>query len=260
MKREGQLEVVVTSGGTISPVDDVRHIGNFSRGTTGAIIAEEFLKAGAKVHYVYGYGADMPFKRNAVMDFDSGFGEGIWKVENAYHNWRRHESNLELHSAPTFDKYYMALRDLLCDCDVDAIVSVAAVNDYKAKKQKGKISSDKDRLIIELEKTEKVINKFKRWNPLVYQVGFKLLSGVSCEELVDVAYEHGRKNGSNFTVANLKENLDDTTYLVYPSYTSQKIRRENLPGRIVEATIKYCKKKILMPPSTDDLGEAVSIK
>ena len=51
-----QLEVLVTSGGTISKVDDIRHVGNFSRGMTGALIAEEFLKKGHKVHYVYGKG------------------------------------------------------------------------------------------------------------------------------------------------------------------------------------------------------------
>ncbi|HLC97161.1 MAG TPA: phosphopantothenoylcysteine decarboxylase [Candidatus Nanoarchaeia archaeon] len=62
------LEVIVTSGGTISKVDDVRHIGNFSRGTTGALIAEEFLKAGATVHYVYGRDAKGKPK-NKVLNF-----------------------------------------------------------------------------------------------------------------------------------------------------------------------------------------------
>ena len=41
---ERKLEVLITSGGTISKIDDIRHIGNFSNGTTGALIAEEFLK------------------------------------------------------------------------------------------------------------------------------------------------------------------------------------------------------------------------
>ena len=56
------LKVIVTSGGTISKIDDIRHIGNFSSGTTGALIAEEFLKSSAIVHYVYGKNAKRPFR------------------------------------------------------------------------------------------------------------------------------------------------------------------------------------------------------
>jgi len=233
--KDKSLEVIVTSGGTISPVDDVRHIGNFASGETGAKIAEEFLRRGHKVHYVYGHNALLPFKRNSALDYNKvSLVDKKAEMEQSYVDWHLYSSQLELHSTPTFDDYYKTLWGILVKRNVDAVVSAAAVNDYRTKKVDGKISSDRESLILELEKCPKVISKFKQWHPLVYQVGFKLLSGISEKELVDTAYEHGRKNRSNFTVANLKENLDGTTYLVYPTYKYDKINRNCLPLRIVE--------------------------
>ena len=67
-----KLNVLVTSGGTISKIDDVRHIGNFSNGTTGTLIAEEFLKNKAKVYYFHNTNAVRPFRKEFFLTIIGG--------------------------------------------------------------------------------------------------------------------------------------------------------------------------------------------
>ena len=56
----------VTSGGTKVPLEQnmIRFIDNFSRGDRGAMSAEEFLKIGYKVIFLYRKGTVSPFTRN----------------------------------------------------------------------------------------------------------------------------------------------------------------------------------------------------
>ena len=78
------LEVLITSGGTAAKIDDVRHLGNFSEGTTGSLIAEEFLKNNYVVHYVYGKHAKRPFREELKMDPQKPKEEELERVFNFY--------------------------------------------------------------------------------------------------------------------------------------------------------------------------------
>jgi len=197
------LEVIITSGGTISKLDDVRHIGNFSRSTTGALIAEEFLKSGATVHYVHGRDAKRPFRSALVIDPTKPKDEEIERVARAYDEFSQYAGSLHEHPIETFEEYFETVQRLLTRGSPDAIVLAAAVGDYGGSGQQGKISSDEEMLYLELPKNPKVISLVKEWNPKIFQVGFKLLSRTSnLDNLIDVAYQHGIKNHSNLTVAN----------------------------------------------------------
>ena len=234
MKKE--LEVMITGGGTISKIDDVRHIGNFSSGTTGALIAEEFLKNGAKVHYIHSKNAVMPFKRNLYLDPKKNLKEELGRLEKEYKEYKEYSSFLENWSFLTFGEYYGTVRGVLMSNSIDVVVLVAAVSDYSAVKKEGKISSDKENLKIELKKNPKVISLIKKWNPYVFQVGFKLLSGVSDEELIETAYRHGLKNKSDITVANIlpRKLKKGSTYFVFPEKQSIPIKRSDLASKLVK--------------------------
>jgi len=197
-----KLEVLITSGGTISKIDDVRHIGNFSKGTTGALIAEEFLRNNAVVHYVYGSGAKRPFRKDLELNLEKSFDKEIERIKEVKEEFDNYKSNLHEYSIETFDDYYGTVKDILTKKPIDVAVLAAAVSDYGAKQAEGKISSDMDTMQLELYKNPKIISLVKEWKPDVFQVGFKLLSGVKIEELIDIAYQHGIKNHSNLTVAN----------------------------------------------------------
>ena len=60
--KSGKLNIIVTSGGTEVPIDAVRCITNFSRGTTGARIAEHALESGHRVQYLCSTAAKAPFE------------------------------------------------------------------------------------------------------------------------------------------------------------------------------------------------------
>lgn len=198
-----KFKVIITSGGTASEIDDIRYIGNFSAGTTGAIIAEEFLRRGAEVHYVYNKNAHRPFRRKMIFDPEKNRFDEMDKVGIAYSDYNMHKHNLHEYSFFTFEEYYALVEKLCKKQFADAIVLAAAVSDFGVKKTDGKISSDKEKFSIDLEPYPKVISLVKQWQPKIFQVGFKMLSDIGIDELVETAYKHGIKNRSNLTVANV---------------------------------------------------------
>ena len=65
------MNVVVTGGGTIAPIDDVRHIANASSGRFSAMITEACLARGASVWHIHAPGAELPLLREARGDLDA---------------------------------------------------------------------------------------------------------------------------------------------------------------------------------------------
>lgn len=57
------MKVVVTGGGTIAPIDEVRHITNASSGGFSAAITEACLARGASVIHIHPPSALLPFER-----------------------------------------------------------------------------------------------------------------------------------------------------------------------------------------------------
>src|SRR5947209_7068691 len=62
------MNVVVTGGGTIAPIDDVRHLANVSSGRFSAQITEAWLARGATVWHIHTPSAQLPFWRAAGFD------------------------------------------------------------------------------------------------------------------------------------------------------------------------------------------------
>ena len=237
-----KLDVVITSWGTISKIDDVRHIGNFSEGTTGAKIAEKFVSEGHKVHYLHAKNAKRPFIRSMILNPDLPFSKEIERLNDLYRDYNNYRGFLEERTFVTYEDYYDGLRDILCKGKIDVVILAAAVSDYGSKRAEGKISSDKDELAITLTKNPKIISLVKQWNPKVLQVGFKLLSNVSDSELIETAYNHGKKNNSDITVANSisgKEFRPNTTAIISKdktiTHTSRKDLATNLYNEIIKA-------------------------
>ena len=113
------------------------------------------------------------------------------------------------------------LQKLLTTEKIDAVVHAMAVSDYlvnevttldkirgvedpenAADLSGNKISSDIDDLVIHMKKSPKVISGIKKWAPDTKLVGFKLLSNVPHEELIDVGYHLLQKNDCDFVMAN----------------------------------------------------------
>ena len=65
-----------------------------------------------------------------------------------------------------------------------------------------KISSADDYQVLFLKKNPKIIGKVKEWNPNIRLIGFKLLVGVSKEDLLAAAKASLEKNQAELIVAN----------------------------------------------------------
>lgn len=147
------LKVLITSGGTQEPIDDVRFISNSSTGKTAATLADQFVSAGFDVSYLCAESAARP-----VLCCTT-------------------------HTFVTYKDLDQALEAQLKN-NYDVIVHAAAVSDYSVSQpQGGKISSDAESLEIQLRKNPKIINKIKQLSPKSVLVGFKLTSKNSDAEI-----------------------------------------------------------------------------
>jgi len=124
--------ILILSGATAEPIDEIRIITNRSSGVMGYWIAKRAFLRGANVDMIYGLGK-----------VDPSFYATVYRVE-------------------TVDEMLAKAMDLLQSKKYDVVISVAAISDYKPKKrEKGKIPSKLEHLTLELEPTQKVIEKIR---------------------------------------------------------------------------------------------------
>ncbi|QDU62125.1 phosphopantothenate--cysteine ligase [Planctomycetes bacterium Pan216] len=194
------MRVLVTAGGTRARVDDVRWIGNSSTGRFGARIVRELLGRGAKVVHLASPQAEMPLAR--TIDFAGAWEDELGQCREASSRWAEWATRYREERFDTPDDYGERLRELLRREAFDMVVLAAAVSDYAPMPTTGKISSREDELTLRLRRVPKFIAQARDWAPKAYLVGFKLLSGVAEEHLVDVARDAGRANRVDVTVAN----------------------------------------------------------
>ncbi len=251
------IEVIVTAGGTVSKIDDVRQIGNFSKGTTGCRTAEEFLARGDSVHYVYGRGARRPFRQGLELDPQQPFDTEVERLRQRREKFLQHSGRLREYPIETFEEYHDTVQRLLAKTSSDAIILSAAVNNYGGRKADGKISSDQDVLRVEFPLNPRVISLVKKWNPKIFQVGFKLLSRSTPANLIDVAYQHGIRNHSNLTVANSLVEGDThrrMTFFITPEKGITPIALEEVAPRLAEEVHKRVSKNHYRTKLTKDIA------
>lgn len=150
------MKILITSGGCKVPIDDVRHIGNFSSGRYGANLAEKFLEGMHEVYFFHEKGSET--------------------IKDAFRF-----SKLSQGGYKDYEDY-LQVKTIIKLWQPDIIISAAAISDYIVDKTEGKISSDNDELVIRLKKGEKVIQSFRELAPNAYIVGFKCLVSPTEEE------------------------------------------------------------------------------
>lgn len=157
------MKVLITSGGCKVPIDDVRHIGNFSSGRYGSELQAEFEKRGDDVIFFHEKGS----MRSPIV------------YTNCYYEPISKRRPIEYR-----DYYeYLQVKDIIKREQPDIIISAAAISDYIVDKIEGKISSTSDEIVLRLRKGEKVIQSFRGLAPDALIVGFKLLVGPTEDEV-----------------------------------------------------------------------------
>ena len=174
--------VVVTLGGTYSPIDDVRGIQNTSSGATGYAIADSLYRHGHDVTCVVG------------------------KTSVPEPGW------LPLCIPAENPSDMLAELKALANDDIQAWVHTAAVLDYIVESPaEGKLASQQGPLHVKLVEGARHIQELKekvRGSP---RIGFKLETGIKQRDLIHRATAQIEHSEMTAVVANRLEDLEDTT-------------------------------------------------
>ncbi len=171
------MRILITSGGTREPIDDVRFVGNIATGSTGAGLAAEAVRRFHTVFLLSGVGSVLPPK----WTYDTG-----------------------LLVSRTFTSTESLIRSAgeICATGIDAVVASAAVADFTPERQAGKLSSKAPEMVVRMVPTPKVIDQIREWVPEATLVAFKLETAVSQAELESRAHRTMKRSGADYIVAN----------------------------------------------------------
>ncbi len=167
-KSLSKRKILITAGATQERIDPVRVITNRSSGKMGLALAKEAFFRGAEVFTVLG-SASVEFPRYLKKIY----------VESSSEMLR-------------------AVKEIIDECDV--FISVAAVSDFKPKTTYKKKIRTKEKIILELISTKKILEEVKDKD--VVKVGFKALYNVSEKELIKSAKDLLEKRNLDVVVAN----------------------------------------------------------
>lgn len=219
------MKIIITAGGTTEKIDDIRAITNLSTGSLGNAIARSVLRNFGekleKLYYLYGSRAIPPLGANVVSISIGGV------------------SDLQ-----------KALKEILENEKIDVVIHAMAVSDYTVKEittledlkeaktleARNKISSDIENLVIVMKKTPKVISAIKKWRPNILLVGFKLLSHVPEEELIEVGHALLLKNNCDFVLANDLKDIKEKAhkgFLIHQDRTYDTMETKEEIGEII---------------------------
>ena len=160
------MKVLITGGGTLERIDNVRSITNFSTGTTAALIADYFHAQGAGVTLLHGKNANK--------------GAGLYKRE----------------MFESFSDLDYLLKKNLGEKNFKAVIHLAAVSDYSVdsieingvcyKSDELKKIDSNESISLHLKRNFKIIERLKDYslNPKIQIVGFKLTSDFKEDERV----------------------------------------------------------------------------
>lgn len=177
MTRELPLQALVTAGGTREPIDDVRVIANLSRGRFGAAIAHALVEAGIPTTLL---GSVELLRSRTLLD-----------------------EQLEVVPFDTFEDLDRRLAETLSSNPPDVIFMTAAVSDYSPDRLPGKLRSHAPTISLRLKRNPKLLTTLRsRGKADAFIVGFKLLSHVNPQELIQAARRQLVSCQLDLTVAN----------------------------------------------------------
>jgi phosphopantothenate---cysteine ligase (CTP) len=221
------MNVLVTAGNTLTPIDQVRCLTNIFTGRTGGRIAVEAIRRGHAVTLFTSHPEALPELADAVV--------------LPGERWR-------LQTYRTYDDLSALMATAIPGGGFDAIVHAAAVSDYTlagvfapgenqtlVDASAGKINSRHPELWLRLTPTPKLIDSVRQpWGFEGVLVKFKLEVGLSEAELRDVAERSRQQSRADLMVANTLEGMLDWALLGPLSGQYGKVERSDLARRLCE--------------------------
>jgi phosphopantothenoylcysteine synthetase/decarboxylase len=238
------MNILVTAGNTIVPIDRVRCITNVFTGRTGTTIALHCQERGHCVTLLSSH------PELIAMLSGNKSPQQHWTVE----------------PYRTFADLRDRLSQSLSSGPIDVLIHCAAVSDYEAAgiyapdphtrfrpedarwqgsgphapglvdRSAGKIKSDEPELWLRLIRTPKLIDLVRGdWAFRGILTKFKLEVGVSDQELLEIAEESRRQSGAEFMVANTLEGASSWAFLGPIDGQYHRVGRVDLAHRLLDA-------------------------
>ena len=208
-------QILVTGGGTSEPIDSVRTITNTATGRLGSLIADAFAQCedAGPIFYLCGKDSLRPHSKRVTVLPILGVDELKQQVESLC---GQYHIDVVVHSMAVSDYRVKAVFDLsdlakgvfsrlspnleTQESVKEMLLQVISHTNYR--KNAEKISSQLEAPLLLLEQTPKILPLFRALAPKATIVGFKLLSEVPYQELMDTAYRLLTKNDCDFVLAN----------------------------------------------------------
>lgn len=209
--------IVITAGGTVEKIDEVRQITNTSTGRLARLVCKEVLNylgdEDFTIHYIMSNKAVKPevVEGKVIIYPVSNTQSVIDAIDKVYSQYKV-EYFVHSMAVSDFTTAYTAPVNLLAK-EIAALIEGGSVENLEEKIQKilnsphsalprgAKISSKED-IVLGLKRTPKVISYIKSRAPETFLVGFKLLNGVSEERLKEVACKLAKENHCDLVLAN----------------------------------------------------------
>ena len=212
--------IIITAGPTNEKIDAVMKITNMSTGALGNVVAETFLEdKDDEIETIYYISTKLSYKpriqsskvKYITIESTQDLIDALEEI------FKTTKIDLIIHSAAVGDyvgKYVIRAEELVDEIfeklqkaeNKDEITKETLMSIFENPSSicnnDTKISSYEPHLMTMFTLTPKVISLIKKIAPEVKLVGFKLLEGVSKDELFDVASRLREKNNADFIVAN----------------------------------------------------------
>ena len=212
-------KIIITSGPTNERLDAVMKITNMSTGALGATIANEFLENNNqdidKLYYLSTKLSRQPIYSpkldHIVVESTADLLRELKRLLTT------EKIDAVIHSAAVGDykgKYAITATMLakkiattfkeknISQAELETRIAETIRNPQNIVDDDHKISSYEPDLMFKLDLTPKVIGEIKKLSPETKLFGFKLLDGVSHEELIAVANKLRIKNSADYIIAN----------------------------------------------------------
>jgi phosphopantothenoylcysteine synthetase/decarboxylase len=236
------MNVLVTAGNTLAPIDKVRCITNVFTGRTGAAIALEAYARGHRVTLLTSH-------PEAAAELAGGAGAP------GPERWR-------LDRYRTFEDLEGRMAEAVTAGGFDAVVHCAAVSDYLSAgvyapaegtsfdpssgrwrgeppalldRRAGKVKSDEAELWVRLVRAPKLVDRVRAdWGFRGLLVKFKLEVGLTDEQLLEVAERSRAHSGADLMVANTLEGAPFYAFLGAGPGGYERVSRRGLARRLLE--------------------------
>lgn len=211
MIKKDRKKVLITAGSTWIPIDKVRVLTNIFGGRLGINIAEEFVNHDFDVTLLLG---------NSRVNLNDEFIQKIQLLKFKY-----------------FDDLHDLIESKINLNDYDIVVHSAAVSDYKvADTFSGKLKSGKDELVLKLIPTVKIVDIFKKKNPNLFLIMFKLEVDKTKDELINIANNSMNKAKADMIVANDFNTLSKghKAYIIHNQKIKECTGKDNIAISIVD--------------------------